>query len=157
MERRTALVALLSLCLPLSLKAAGGPRATPDEAQALVKKAIDFYRKRGRDAAISEFSRADGTFFDRGLYVTVHQLDGVCLADINERIRGRNMLEERDLDGKYFTRERLDAAKSDASGWQEYKYFNPASHRMELKRTYWERFDNLVFAAGAYRSLVATM
>lgn len=155
MHRRAALVVLFTLLLPFT--AAAAPRATPEEAQAMVKKAIDFYKKHGREAALREFSREDGAFFDRGLYVTVHALDGTCLADINPRIRGRNMGEERDVDGKYFTRDRLEAAKSEPSGWQEYKYFNPLSRRIELKRQYWERHDGLVFGAGSYRPLLATM
>lgn len=153
MNRRT----LLGLTLALILPSAAGARATRDEAQALVKKAIDFYKKKGRDAALQEFARADGPFIHADLYIMVHTLDGVCLAHVNPPIRGRNMWEERDVDGKYFTRERLEAAKTDNSGWQEYKYFNPESHKVELKRTYWEKFDNLVFACGAYRSLLASM
>ena len=153
MNRRT----LLGLTLALVLPAAALARATREDAQALVKKAIDFYKKKGRDAALQEFARADGPFISHDLYIIVHTLDGVCLAHVNPPIRGRNMWEERDVDGKYFTRERLEAAKAEASGWQEYKYFNPESHKVELKRTYWEKHDNLVFACGAYRSLLASM
>ena len=153
MNRRTMLGLLLSLTLP----AAAWARASKDDAQAMVRKAVDFYKKKGRDAALQEFVRADGPFIDRDLYIMVHTMDGVCLAHVNPPIRGRNMWEERDVDGKYFTRERLEAARTDASGWQEYKYFNPESHKVELKRTYWEKHDNLVFACGAYRSLLAAM
>jgi hypothetical protein len=153
MNRRTMLALLLSLALP----APAWARASKEEAQAMVKKAIDFYRKKGREAALQEFARPDGPFIDRELYIIVHTMEGVCLAHVNPPIRGKDMSEERDLDGKYFTRERLEAAKSDASGWQEYKYFNPETHKVELKRTYWEKHDNLVFACGAYRSLIAAM
>ena len=37
------------------------------------------------------------------------------------------------------------------SGWQDITFFNPVSKKIEPKRIYWERYDNLVFAAGAYR------
>lgn len=148
---------LLGLTVALILPAAAWARAGKEDAQAMVKKAIEFYRKKGRDAALQEFARADGPFIDRDLYIIVHAMDGTCLAHVNPPIRGRNMWEERDLDGKYFTRERLEAAKSDVNGWQEYKYFNPESRKVELKRTYWEKHDSLVFACGAYRSLLSSM
>jgi cytochrome c len=149
--------AVLGLFLTLAFPGAAWARATKDEAQAMVRKAIDFYRKKGRESALQEFARADGPFIDHELYIIVHSMDGTCLAHVNPPIRGRNMLEERDSDGKYFTRERLEAAQTTTSGWQEYKYFNPESHKVELKRTYWEKHDNLVFACGAYRSLLASM
>ena len=44
----------------------------------------------------------------------VYSLDGKCLAHINERVLGKNMWDQRDVDGKYFTRERLEAAKDPA-------------------------------------------
>jgi cytochrome c len=126
-------------------------RATTAEAETMVKKAIDFYKKNGREKALAEFSKANGKFVDRDLYVTVYTLDGKCLAHINERVIGKNMWDQRDVDGKYFTRERLEAAKTQSSGWQDFKFFNPVTKKIEPKRQYWERHDDLVFAAGAYK------
>ncbi len=157
MKRRTTVALLLSFLLPVPLAAAAAGRASPDEAQALVKKAIEFYRKRGREAAFNEFSREDGAFVDRELYVTVYALDGTCHAHINQRLRGLNTMELRDPDGKYYTRERVEAAQGDASGWQDYKSFNRVTRKIEQKRLYWERHDGLVFGAGSYRGLMASM
>lgn len=150
MKRRSAVALLLvSACLPLAAFAA--ERATPDEAKAMVKKAIEYYRKQGREAALREFSRPDGAFTDRDLYVTVYALDGTCLSHINPKVVGKNLWDQRDIDGKFFTRERLVAAKTQPSGWQEFKFFNPMTHKVEPKRQYWERHDDVVFAVGAYR------
>ena len=126
-------------------------RATVGEAEAMVKKAVEFYKKNGRAVALAEFSKTDGKFVDRDLYVTVYTLDGQCLSHINKVMVGKNMWEQRDIDGKYFTRERLIAAKSEASGWQDFKYFNPLTKKIEPKRQYWQRYDDLVFATGAYK------
>ncbi len=60
------------------------------------------------------------------------------------------MWDQRDVDGKYFTRERLETAKTQSSGWQDFKYFNPMTKKIEPKRQYWQRYDDLVFATGAY-------
>lgn len=144
------LFAALSLVAMLT-SAHADTRATPAEAQAMVKKAIEYYKRHGRDAALAEFSKVNGKFTDRDLYVTVYTLDGKCLAHINERVLGKNMWDQRDVDGKYFTRERLEAAKTQPSGWQEFKFFNPVTKRIEPKRQYWQRYDDLVFAVGAYK------
>ena len=37
------------------------------------------------------------------------------------------------------------------SGWQDFKFFNPQTKKVEPKRMYWEKHDNIVFAAGAYK------
>jgi signal transduction histidine kinase len=153
MHRRD-FMAVAGGALLIALSGAAGAeaaRASVDEAQAMVKKAIDYYKKNGRDKALAEISRADGKLTDRDLYVTVYTLDGVCLAHINPRVVGKNMIDQRDTDGKHFTRERLEAAKTQPSGWQDFKFFNPMTKKVEPKRQYWERYDNLVFAAGAYR------
>ncbi|MGZ5040789.1 MAG: cache domain-containing protein, partial [Usitatibacter sp.] len=147
-----ALLAAVALVLiAVSTNAQAVDRATVPEAEAMVKKAVEYYKKHGRAAALAEFSKVDGKFVDRDLYVTVYALDGQCLSHINKVVIGKNMWEQRDIDGKYFTRERLEAAKTQPSGWQEFKYFNPLTKKIEPKRQYWQRYDDLVFAVGAYK------
>src|ERR1700674_2990089 len=119
----------VALC-GMSASAKAQERSTTSEAEVMVKKAIEFYKKNGREKALAEFSKVNGKFVDRDLYVTVYMLDGTCLAHINERLIGKNMWEQRDVDGKYFTRERLEAAKTQSSGWQDFKYFNPMTKKI---------------------------
>jgi signal transduction histidine kinase len=131
--------------------AADATRGTEAEAQAMVKKAIQHYDKVGKDKAMADFSKSPGPFVDRDLYVVVDAMDGLVLAHINPKILGRNMIDLRDADGRYQIRERLDAARNGVSGWQDFKFFNPVTRKIEPKRTYWEKHDNLVFACGAYK------
>jgi len=150
MKALAGLVAALAL---LALDAtADATRGTEAEAQAMVRKAIQHYDKVGKDKAMADFSRSPGPFVDRDLYVVVDAMDGLVLAHINPKILGRNMIDLRDADGRYQIRERLDAARSGASGWQDFKFFNPVTKKIEPKRTYWEKHDNLVFACGAYKA-----
>lgn len=128
-------------------------RGSPAQAESMVKKAIAHYKKAGRDKSMSDFSNTQGAFVDRDLYVVVLQLDGLELAHINPRTIGKNMMDLRDSDGKPLIRERLDAAKTSPKGWQEYKFFNPVTKKIEAKTAYWERVDDLVFACGAYKPL----
>jgi signal transduction histidine kinase len=101
---------------------------------------------------MADFSKSPGPFVDRDLYVVVDAMDGLVLAHINPKILGRNMIDLRDADGRYQIRERLDAARGGVSGWQDFKFFNPVTRKVEPKRTYWEKHDNLVFACGAYKA-----
>ena len=117
----------------------------------MVRKAIAFYRKNGKEKTVSELVKSPGQFVDRDLYVTVYNLDGLLLAHINPRIVGKNLMDLRDPDGKPFVRERIEAAHRANNGWQDYKFFNPVSKKVEPKRMYWERYDDLVFACGAYK------
>ncbi len=150
-QRAFAWLAVFALALA-GLRAYAVEYATPAEAQALVKKAIAYYQKNGKDKALAEFMRQGGPFIDRDLYVTVYTMDATCLAHINPKMIGKNMLDLRDPDGKFLIKERVDAAKMTTSGWQQYKFFNPVSKRIEPKRMYWEKHDGILFAAGAYTS-----
>jgi signal transduction histidine kinase len=127
-------------------------RATEPEAEAMVKKAIAFYKKNGKEKALAEFQKNPGPFVDRDLYVTVYTMNADSLSHINPKMVGKNMMELRDADGKYHIKERMEAAAKGNSGWQDFKFFNPVSKKIEPKRMYWEKYDNLVFACGAYKA-----
>ncbi|NKE67508.1 histidine kinase [Ramlibacter sp. RBP-2] len=149
-----ALVAMLAVAaFALQAQAQDPSRGSPAEAQAMVKKALEFYQKNGREKALAEFMKKPGPFVERDLYVTVYTLQGDSLAHINPKMVGKNMMDLRDPDGKFLIKERMDAAARGSSGWQDYKFFNPVSKKIEPKQMYWEKHDNLVFAAGAYKPL----
>jgi signal transduction histidine kinase len=141
---------LLCMLVPLAALPDEG-RATPEQAKALVKKAIVFYKANGRDKALAEFARKDGQFIHQDLYINAYDLKGMCLSHINEKTIGKDMIDLRDPDGKLIIRERLERAQKDGSGWQEYKFFNPASKKVEPKMMYFEKYEDVVFAAGAYK------
>jgi cytochrome c len=150
MKQLLAFVALILLGLPPLDAAAASDQGSLQEAEAMVKRAIVYYDKHGKEKAISDFSRSPGTFVDRDLYVTVYTLQGVALAHINPRLVGKDLMELRDPDGKYIVKDRMELAQKQGKGWQDIKFFNPVSRKIEPKRVYFERHDNLVFACGAY-------
>src|SRR5262245_7338740 len=102
-----ALVAALSFA---AVGAEDVKRGTPDEAKAMVKKAIAHYKKWGREKSMPDFCNVNGQFVDRDLYVTVIMMDGLELAHINPKSVNKNVMDLRDPDGKYFIRERMEAA-----------------------------------------------
>ena len=147
----------LASVLALAFAAAGHPvtaqeRATTKEAELLVKKAIDYYHKNGRDKALAAFSDPKGPFVYQDLYIAAYDLTGKCVAHGQKQDRiGKNLLADKDPDGKAFVAERIQVAKEKGSGWQEYKFMNPTTKGVEQKVAYFERVDDVVIACGAYR------
>jgi hypothetical protein len=150
MQKLMMLMAAFAAAFSFNAHAAAD-RGSAAEAQALVKKAVAYYQKNGREKSIVEFQKQPGPFVDRDLYVTVYNMQGDALSHINPKMVGKNMIDLRDADGVYLIRDRVEAAKKGESGWQEYKFFNPVSKKVEPKRMYWEKHDNIIFAAGAYK------
>ena len=154
MKRLLAVITMFAMgFMAFGAAAQDDKRASKPEAQAMVKKAVEFYKKNGKEKALAEFQKKPGPFVDRDLYVTVYTLNGDALSHINPKMVGKNMMELRDPTGKYHIRERLEAAQKGTSGWQDFSFFNPANKKIEPKEMYWEKYDNLVFACGAYKAI----
>jgi len=101
-------------------------RGTAAEAEKMVKKAIAFYKAKGKDAAFAEINNTKGQFTDRDLYVFVYDLSGKCVAHgQNLKMIGKELIDMKDADGKAFVKERVEIAKTKGSGWQDYKFTDP--------------------------------
>jgi signal transduction histidine kinase len=139
------------------LTASGVARAeekpgTPDEAVAMVKKAIAFLKANGKDKALAEISNPKGRFVDGDLYVTVYDLNGNCLAHgFNPKMVGKNMLDLKDPDGKAFIKERSDLARTRDQFWIDYRYINPATKQIGNKSMYTEKVGDLLVSCGIYK------
>ncbi len=128
---------------------------TPDEAKALVGKAVAYYNAVGKEKAFEEFNKPDGKFTNvkKGLYITVYDLTGTCLASpVNKAMIGKNFYNLKDSNGKYIIRAGLEAVKVNGSGWHEYTWVNPATKKIANKKTYNELVDNnkVWICCGAY-------
>ena len=69
---------------------------------------------------------------------------------------GKDLIEMRDSDGKYFVRERVEMMSKSptAQGWQDYKFMNPVSRQIEPKQMYLRRLDDMIVGCGVYKSLL---
>ena len=126
--------------------------ATKDEAIAMVKKGVAHLKANGPDKTYSAFSDKKGGFVDRDLYLVVYGLDGKCLAHgANEKMIGRDLLDMTDIDGKYYVKDRISLAQTKPAGfWQEYKFTNPVSKKVEPKAMYCEKQGETVVCGGVY-------
>ena len=146
---RTLIAALLGTAM-LAANASGN--ATAAEATAMVKKGVAFIKSSGNDKAYAEINNKAGQFTDRDLYLVVYGLDGVVRAHgANEKMIGKNLLELKDVDGKPFVKERVELAQSKGTFWQDYKFTNPVSKKIEPKRAYCERLGDVAVCGGIYK------
>jgi len=100
-----------------------------------------------------QFTGKDAKFIDRDLYVVVYQLDGKVLAHgSNAKFVGKDMSDAQDVDGKLYVKERVELAAKQPSFWQDYKFVNPVSKKVEPKQMYCEKLDNTAVCAGIYKS-----
>ncbi len=149
---KTKLVLAIALAVAAVSVGAEEKRVTAKEAEAMVKKGVAHIKATPRDKAMAEISNKQGQFVDRDLYLTVYKLDGTNLAHgANEKFIGKNMIDLKDIDGKEYMRERLDTAKNKNTFWQDFKFVNPVSKKIEPKQMYCERSDDLVICGGIYK------
>jgi cytochrome c len=127
--------------------------AGKDDAVAMVKNAVAFIKEQGPEEAYPEFTGKNPKFIDRDLYVVVYQLDGTVLAHgSNPKFVGKDMSDAQDVDGKLYVKERVELAAKQPSFWQDYKFVNPVSKKVEPKQMYCEKLDNTAVCAGIYKS-----
>lgn len=126
--------------------------ATKNEAVAMVKKAVVYIKEQGEEKAYAEFSKKGGLFHDRDLYITVLGLDGRVLAHgQRDDLIGQGLIEAKDPDGKTFIRERSELALKQPSFWQNYKFMNPSTNKIESKDMYCERLNETNVCGGVYK------
>ena len=139
-------------CLPVP---AADKKGTAAEATAMVDKAIAHIKKAGREKAFADFNNPKGPFTDGDLYVVVYDLTGKVLAHgANTKMIGKDVIDLRDSDGKFFVKERVEMMSKSptAKGWQDYKFMNPVSRQIEPKSMYLQRFEDVMVGCGIYKS-----
>ena len=150
--RKPLISALVATLVAAGTAAMAADGASKDDAVAMVKKAVAFIKEQSPDKAYPEFTSKDAKFIDRDLYVVVYQLDGKVLAHgSNPKFVGKDMSDAQDVDGKLYVKERVEMASKQPSFWQDYKFVNPVSKKVEPKQMYCEKLDNTAVCAGIYK------
>ncbi len=87
----------------------------------MVKKVIVSFKANGKDKTLAEINALEGQFRDRDLYITVLDMQG------------------------------MELAKKRGKGWQDYKFVNPVTKKIEPKSMYFEKYDDVVINCGVYK------
>jgi PAS domain S-box-containing protein len=125
----------------------------------MVQRAVDYYRKNGRERLLKEINNPQGQFHKGDLYAFAYDSGMTIQAHpVKPELVGINLLNMKDwAGGKYFSKEIQAVALSKGTGWVDYEWENPASRQREPKTTYVERVDDLIICAGAYKGTGATL
>jgi signal transduction histidine kinase len=155
MKLSTLASGLLVSCVALGVSPAfADSKATAAEATAMVKKGVAAIKAGGKDhdKLYGEITAKDSKWADRDLYLVVYGMDGSVKAHgANAKLVGNNLMDMLDIDGKPYIKERIDLAKSKGSFWQDYKFTNPTTKKIEPKSMYCEKVDDVVACAGIYK------
>jgi signal transduction histidine kinase len=153
MRTRFTIPVLMALALPLFAQT-----PTRDDAKALVKEAIQYVTKKGREKFIAEVAGPKGAFhFQAGkrkdLYIFVYDEKGTVLAHgVRLELMGKNRWESKDPDGKPWIQDWTRLVQQKGSGWIEYKEFNPAAGNKVMKKaSFVELKDHMVIGCGIYQ------
>lgn len=134
---------------PAESPSPAGARGTPEEAKAMLAKAVEHYKSVGPTQALTDFTKRKAPFFDRDLYV-------VCIG-LDQRIAANGGFPQyvgspasilRDAHGKPLGNSILKAAESD--GIVRYEWINPVSGKTEPKIGFFQKVGDHVCGVGAY-------
>lgn len=116
-------------------------------AVALVQAAVDLYKTAGSDAAIAYYN--DPANIDGQWYVFIADANDLYVAHpAAPTLVGKNINEVLGLDGSLTGAEI--AMATEEGRWTEYLWPNPATNKLEQKRTWSIRYDGYLFASGYY-------
>jgi cytochrome c len=125
-------------------------RATAEEAQALVAKAIAYYDDTNLETAFAAFNNREGEFVDNDLYIFVYGPDRTIVshgADVS--LIGTPVDTLIDIHGKPFGAAIQDGATAEGV-WVEYTWFNPVDKQLHPKSSWVVLHDGNIFGAGIY-------
>lgn len=129
-----------------------GDAGTRSEAIAMVKRV---QAKFARDGAAATFMAITETaeFRDRDLYPFVYDFDGFSVAHgANPQMVGKLWISTKDQDGNFLIRQMVGVSRGGGSGWVNYKWPHPITHRIQDKSAYVEKLGDRYFVGvGVYR------
>jgi len=137
------------VCASLAVAALASDKGTPEEAKALLQKAVAAMEA-DQEAALAAFADREGDFVDRDLYVFCFTSDGDITAHIDPSLVGQNARPLTDPDG-LAVGEKLVALGQEGGGELEYKWQNPVSGDVETKVSYLARAGDQTCGVGAYK------
>jgi signal transduction histidine kinase len=147
------MVAAATLLAATATFAVAADRGSKQEAKALLDKAIAHVDAVGKDKAFADFSRPDGGFVDRDLYVFCYDMKGNNVAHgSNPALIGLNMMDLIDADGALLVKESIRIVQTSGQGWVDYKWPDSLTKKIEPKSSYIRKAADDWCGVGYYKS-----
>jgi cytochrome c len=116
--------------------------ATLEEAKNLGIKAAAYVKANGKEMGAKELNDPKGQFVKGEMYVTLHDFKGIFLANPKvSAVVGHNHWELKDPNGRFFVQEMAEIAKTKGSGWISYDWSNPATKKIQKKKSWVQRVE----------------
>src|SRR6516165_6836214 len=151
----SALIFGTSLLATSVLPLRAGEFGTREEAMAMVRRVQEKFKKDGPEATFKALNSNAPGFVDRDLFPYVHKIDGTQLvaAGFPASIRGKNLHDMKDQDGKFTTQEFVRIATTPPyHGWSDYRFLNPKTNMVEDKSAWIERMGDYLVGVGIYKN-----
>lgn len=133
-----------------SVAAGAGDKGTPEEAKALLDKAVAAV-KADEGKALAAFNDPKGGFVDRDLYVFCFDKDGKITAQgANPAMLGTDAKTLKDPDGKAIAVE-MQALAAKGGGSIEYKWMSPTTKQVATKVSFLKPAGSQTCGVGAYK------
>ena len=119
----------------------------------MVKKAVASIKAQGADKAYPELpARTPSSSIATSTSSSISSTARCWPTASNAKFVGKDMSDAQDVDGKLYVKERVELAGKQPSFWQDYKFVNPVSKKVEPKEMYCEKLDNTAVCAGIYKN-----
>jgi TRAP-type uncharacterized transport system substrate-binding protein len=148
----SALVLGASLAATSVLPLQAAEFGTRDEAVAMVRRIQEKFKKEGPDATFRAIN--SGAFNDRDLYPFGHTIDGTLHVANGAfpGIRGKNLHDMRDQDGKFTTQDFMRIATTPPyRDWSDFRWRSPQTNTVEEKSAWIERMGEYLVGVGIYK------
>lgn len=142
------------LCLLAYSEAQAQARASREDAVALVQRTIRLISQVGIKPVVDGINSGQRRFLDRDLYLFVHDIRKPALLiahGSNKNLIGKDTINLRDQNGKYFVREMYAVITEKGKGWVDYRWANAHRTGFEDKTSYVERVGNYFVGVGVYQ------
>jgi cytochrome c len=128
------------------------PRASAEQARAMLDKAVALVKKSGGDQAFKTFNDPQGGFVINDEYVFAIGLDDgkYRASGASPNLVGVDVREVTDAAGTPLFKQMIALAKEKGSGTVNYVWRNPATNAVENKHTLIQRVDDVLLGVGYY-------
>jgi methyl-accepting chemotaxis protein len=129
-------------------------QGSPEEACALVERAVQHRRHGSRDSFLRDVTDASKGFFDRDMYVFALDANGRYLAFGGNAAKVNTRVQDiAGIDGEGLLQTIMAQARQEP-GWVEYDITNPTTGRVQTKMSYVCAVDDVFVGCGVYKNLV---
>lgn len=127
-------------------------KVTPQQVVKTVKAAVALIQAKGPKTAFPLLSDPQGAFVKGNLYVFVLNMQGITLEHLNSKLVGVDMMNFKDPKGKCIGCDFVRIAREKGSGWSQYYWPEPSTHKLSIKTSYIMRVPgkDMLVGAGVY-------